>query len=628
MNRKIPWLALAVAVLLAAALIARSRHSPAGPNVRPEASAELESPNPHLLAEFTELIPEQIAVLLLGASQEAFPAVRTLEPVGVPFFITRDLAAALKHRIVFIPADDRPLRLTNREKSRLRHFLSGGGVLVLQAPAVDVWPEFTGLREARPARSRKSLVFDVASDPAFAYLRESEQARIPLASPQTAEAVWSTALIPEASSQTAVIASFPETGEAAMVRHRVGNGFVYTIGIDLRDAVVRPQAGRAFDAQRVPFNGYEPAADVFPLIFRSWYEHYTPTWVRLRAAPGEAKAMFLVSHDIGVGTTIRAAEEFSRIEKQHGIKATYFVQTKYVLDAQTTPFLDNRLVVFLKRLSQDGHEIASHGVAAAPELESAPLGTGAETMKDYRPKLDRGGQASGITLMGELHVSKTLLEARLAGEKIAGYRSRLFSYPEALDIGLSRAGYAYDSSLRAAFTLSHFPFKLMERRTMIRESDIIELPMAFEDAGKDEGIASIGPILATLRRVAAYEGTFVWLLSPTGEPAKKVLLRSVLDARPPGLQTMSLGDAARFWQARSKTRFWFEPSADLKNGTLHLRLPGQNADKMSFETSARIISCSPAEETDRDFEVRCSSRIITLERTGGAKQAAVEIKFK
>ena len=59
------------------------------------------------------------------------------------------------------------------------------------------------------------------------------------------------------------IADFPDSKEVAIVRRPLGAGAVYTIGVDLRDMVVRPQAERHFDAGRAALNGFEPAADVW-----------------------------------------------------------------------------------------------------------------------------------------------------------------------------------------------------------------------------------------------------------------------------------------------------------------------------------------------------------------------------
>lgn len=625
MTRRQLLVALAILGILGAAAGIHRARRPLEPKI-PPVSLEPDQPNAVLAANYRELMPEQIAVLLLGPTQEALAAARTFTPVGIPFFVTSDAAAALRHRIIFIPADDHPMRLTPELRRQFMHFVSSGGILVLQPPTGDLWPELTGLKGVSPARSRKILSFNVAADPGFAYLGEPEEAQIQLASSPTPESIWTTGLACE--SGAVVIARFPETSEAAMIRNSVGSGFVYTIGVDLRDVVIRPQAGRSFDAHRIPYNGFEPGADVFPLIFRSWYENYTPTWLRVRAAPGEARGMLFVSHNVAAGTHLRAAEDFSALERERGVKATYFVQTKYVLDTVKAPFFDNRVLLLIERLYANGHEIASRGVAGTPDLDAFPMGTGAETMKNYRPQAGQYEKTEGGTLLGEFHVSKTLLEERLKDEKITGFRSRLFAFPELLDTALLRAGYAYDSSLLAAASLTHFPFRMLQRRVMTRESEILEFPMTFEDEGKDETLGSPGPITATMRKIADNEGSFVWLISPTGAPANKVLLRVVLENLPAGMRPMTLADGARFWNARAKTRFWLTSNAGGKNAVLHLALPGKDADGLSFELSRNITSCRPGSMAGPGFQVRCAERILTLEKTGAAREAEVYLELQ
>ena len=100
--------------------------------------------------------------------------------------------------------------------------------------------------------------------------------------------------------------------------------------------------------------------------------------------------------------------ELSGIEKKHGVKATYFVQTKYVVDSVEAPMFEPQVFAMMSRLKKDGQEVASLGVSGTPELASTPLGTGVETSKNYRPEVGTHGRTGGATILGELHVSKTI----------------------------------------------------------------------------------------------------------------------------------------------------------------------------------------------------------------------------
>ena len=61
---------------------------------------------------------------------------------------------------------------------------------------------------------------------------------------------------------------------------------------------------------------------------------------------------------------------------------------------------------------------------------------------------------------------------------------------------------------------------------------------------------------------------------------------------------------------------------------LHLALPGKDADGLSFELARKINSCKPGSMAGPDFQVRCSERILTLEKTGSARDAEVFLELQ
>jgi hypothetical protein len=583
-------------------------NKPAAPkaDLPPEALA---SPNEELIRSRPDLSPSQAAVLLLGKSQQAFPAARVLEAAGLSFTVTRDRAAALRRRLVFIPLDDQPLRLPPSDMDSLRDYVSGGGVLVLQMPAADLWPELTGLSRAAASQSRRLIALRGPADPGWAWAERTEELELPLASAKVRKGPWSAALFPAPGQGAEILADFKDTGEPALTRRRLGGGAVYVLGAHLRDLSVRPQAGRGFDAARSSVNGYEPAADVWPLLFRAWSEQAGPFWLRLRTVPGRGRGVFLLSHDFGPGADAAQAGEFAALESSRGVKATWFFQTSVKADDPANQFFDARQRQLARDLAFAGHELGSLSVCFPPDLEALPVGEKVPDPKDYRPDVDVRGFTRQGSLLGELGVSKALLEKTLSPGSVSGFRSPFFSYPQSLDLALARAGYAYDSSLSANSVMTHLPFRLVASRAMVRETDLVELPVTFAQPRPEEPPLTAQALLATAGLISRHGGWSVWSLKPDGKPGRLELLREVLDGLPRETELMTMARAARFWLARSRARFSFAPGRGAKEWVVSLDLPA-GSPALSFQASGPLASCACAEP---DVRVSCSENVLVVD---------------
>ncbi|MBI5622240.1 MAG: hypothetical protein HY924_00530 [Elusimicrobia bacterium] len=559
------------------------------------------------------------AVLLMGSGHQALPAARALGQAGVPFSVTHSLEEALLHRMVIIPVDDHSLRPGPEVLARLKGYAEQGGILVLQTPP-DLLQTLTGIYAENPRRTRRRLAFRSAADEGFKYLDEPEEAEIRLASKRTAEGPWTHGLL--AASQASPIAFFPDEGQPAILRVRHGAGAVYTLGFDLKDLVTRPRSRRHFDAGRCRNNAFEPSGDVMALVLRGWYESGPKPWVRLRSFPGTLRGLLGLSHNLGWGAEVDAVEDFSRAEKAQAIQATYFVQTKAAKDYLKGPLFDEDLSRTLRSLAGSGHELASHSVAHGADLHLNPLGTPDVPAKDYRPEVDEEGFTRDATLLGELSVSRRLIESA-AGVRVEGFRSAFRRDPDFLDEGLKVSGYRYDSSLPACQTLTHAPFFLPHLRSMDLESGILELPMSWDDENAPEGALDFSKVLSLFRKVSNNETPFVWLAHPSLAPAKKVALDRVLNSLPADVAVWPLGRVAEFWETRSLVRFSYAASgSDL---VLSVSAPPGRHD-LSFEVSGPVSSCSLKAGSKRPgVEVSCSGRLVVLRSSDGS---AVEVSIR
>jgi hypothetical protein len=602
---------LGACVVMVFYLWLRSDQRPVEAPPPPEALA---SANPALLRDHPDLMPEQFAILLLRQEAEALPAARALEAAGVPFTVTGFLDQAFKHRVIFLPSADRPVRLTDTTRGLFKSFVDGGGVLILEAPSGSPWTWITGVESAAAGRGRKALSFRADGNPELARLSAPQLRSIRLAGAKTAEGAWTYGLKPLAELGAEAIADF-ETGEAAVVRRRIGAGAVYTLGLGLRDAVVRGQAERHFDAERAPYNAFEPAADAWPLFLRGIYERSAPFWARLRSEPGEGP-LWLMTHSIGPGARPAQIADINAVETARKARSTWFVETRTGEDAGNAPFYDNKMRALLAEVARAGFEVASHGVSHASNFAALPVG-GGEQAKDYRPTTDEDEVSENATLRGETAVSKQLLDAAVF-PAVDGFRSPAFAYPTGLDAALKDAGYRYDSSLSAAQTLTHFPFRLLSARALVNESPIVELPITFEDQVLEGKPPPVPSMLETAKLIAAYGGAVVWDIRPDGQAAQLERIRAILDGAPKGTRWLTMRDAARFWSRRSNARFSFSSAG---GGARVLRVRSKDGvGGLSFELSGTPKACSSK------ARVSCRGRLVLIDPAETAGEA--EIRFR
>src|SRR5271170_6896286 len=81
---------------------------------------------------FPESAPSQIAILLTKASQDAESPVRCLKAMGIPFFATRDLRTALRHKLVLLYPEVDATTFDAAQAQAIADFVAHGGVVFAQ----------------------------------------------------------------------------------------------------------------------------------------------------------------------------------------------------------------------------------------------------------------------------------------------------------------------------------------------------------------------------------------------------------------------------------------------------------------------------------------------------------------
>jgi hypothetical protein len=309
--------------------------------------------------EFPESFPLQVAVLWTSPAtspENPLALVHSLKEMGIPFFITRDLGQALKHRLVILYPSVDSQSFTQIQAEELTTFVRQGGSVFAQNVFWGGLQSLFGFHNFAASRKRYHLAFSATADPVMKYLNRPEEREARLGSEHYSEIIWSNGYV--ANSGARVLARFDD-GSSALLTNTVGEGRVYLLGLSLMDVVLRNQSNRDYEAERHYVNAFEPGADIWLLILRAWYETYAKDWARLATIPAGQRSVLLLSHDVDWENSFAPGLDFAHIEKANQAKSTFFIQTKYVDDANSKAFFFEPNLKILRELKLEGSSIGS-----------------------------------------------------------------------------------------------------------------------------------------------------------------------------------------------------------------------------------------------------------------------------
>jgi len=170
-----------------------------------------------------------------------------------------------------------------------------------------------------------------------------------------------------------------------------------------------------------------------------------------------------------LGGLIQARSGFCAHGEANRASSTFFIQTKYVDDADSKAFFSIPISHFFGNEGA-GSQYRSHSIIHSRGFNKFDLGTGQETYSTYQPRGLGFDTASGATVFGEVRVSKELLDGEIPGQQT------IFSVPDICEFAfageaLVRSGYEFDPPL--------------PRMTYSATSDMPYLDLGFEE---DSGI--------------------------------------------------------------------------------------------------------------------------------------------
>jgi hypothetical protein len=548
--------ALLVLSLSAAAAVWKSTSKTASP-LRTAEVPLLDIVHRHvdLVQQFPESFPLQVAVFWTHPGpdpENPLALVHSLKEMGIPFFITRDLAQALRHSLVILYPGVDSRTFTQPQAEQVTTFVRQGGVIFAQNVFWGGMQSVFGFRSFVPSRKRYHLAFSSTTDPVMKYLNRPEEREVSLGSSQFPEIIWSNGYVADTGAQ--VLARFDD-GSAALLTNAIGKGRVYLLGLSLLDVVLRSQNNRDYEAQRHYVNTFEPGADVWLLILRAWYENYGKDWVRLATIPGGQRSALLLSHDVDWENSFAPGLDFARIEKANHAKSTFFIQTKYVDDANSKAFFFEPNLETLRQLKSDGSTIGSHSIIHSRGFNKFELGSGHEGYPSYQPRGLGFDTASGATVFGEVRVSKGLLDGEISGQNTTFFRAGHLRVPVSLPEALERSGYQFDSSFTGDDVLSNFPFALPRDLGFEEDSDIYEFPVTIEDEESPGFAKRVPQALQVILANAENGAVSVVLIHSNESQLKAAAEQDLLRQLPPDILKTDMVSFGTFWRARDRLQW-------------------------------------------------------------------------
>ena len=498
------------------------------------------------LDRYSEGSQSRLAVYITDENSNWIGIAHGLKTIGVPFILTTDPQRALKHDVVFVyPMISGRLLPADTLQALAQHPLKGGtliGTNVLGGGLESIFG-FEGVRESK---DHSTLTFNSQTPEARA-LGHIASGPIKIGSKTKIRSnpgtnVYLNPIAPP-------IATY-ENGDAAIVGRSFETGQSYALGIDLGQLLQKGYNFKEDDISASYANQYQPTLDMLLSFIANIYESGAPDSIRVGTVPNGKKLAVMMTHDVDYHNSVANALEYAKMEARHGVRSTYFIQTKYVNDFNDVSFLDEAGTQFIKDLSAMDLEIASHSVSHSLQFNEFPLGTGEEALPSYQPFVRDSERTEDASLMGELRISKFILED-FSGREVRSFRPGYLRIPRELPQALKWSGYEYSSAVTANKSLTHLPFQLMEDRFYDTEIEIFEFPITIED--------EIPPLMGTrlpeaidvAERLSQYGGTMVTLSHPDILGHKFEFAEGFIKAVKPYAWFGTMTDFGDWWSARN-----------------------------------------------------------------------------
>ncbi len=480
----------------------------------------------------------RLAILLTEPDSAWLALAHGLRSMGIPFTVTRDWQRALRHRCVLVYPMITGRLLDAEALKELAVFAREKGTLIGVGVLGGGLNELFGFKEAIESNKRFMVKFNTFDAP--------EEESVPVGSKANSVGTYGYS---EPSAER--LADFPD-GTAALLSRKFPGGRAYAVGVDLGGLMGVGFNSRAEDFPGKLRNKYQPVIDVWLKWLKSVYRSSEPGRVLVGTVPDGRAVPIMITHDVDYEKSIPNSIEYAKAEAEAGIKATYFVQPKYIRDHNDVAYFGKEAVEAVKKLNEMGMEIASHSISHSKQFAQFPLGSGSENYPDYRPFVRNQYETDGGTLFGELRVSKFLLECLCTSPPVISFRPGELRKPDALAQALVASGYRYCSVSTANHSLTHLPFRINRDRASLIETDMYEFPVTIEDEELPEMDKRFDEANDVTGKIARNGGICVVLIHPNVLDHKLRFMKRFIDAWKGKAWFGTMKDYGSWWAARDR----------------------------------------------------------------------------
>jgi hypothetical protein len=238
--------------------------------------------------------------------------------------------------------------------------------------------------------------------------------------------------------------------------------------------------------------------------------------------------------------------------------STFFVQTKYIDDVNGRAFFFGESLDTVRAIAQ-GNDIESHSVIHSKLFNKVPLGSGQEQYPSYQSRATPDNAAQDTTTLGEVCVSKSLLDGEVPGQDTIFFRAGHLRVPPYLPEALVRCGYEFDSSFTAGDVLTNFPYELDFDSGMTEPANIFEFPVTLEDEQLPPLQDRVPTLLDTIEANAENGAPSVLLIHSNNAQEKLQAEQALLSRLPHDILVENMTAFARFWKARNQLHWFAKP---------------------------------------------------------------------
>lgn len=541
-------------------------------------------------------------------SRNVYSAQYLINLAGMPYAVATNVTEAIAQANMIVCASPfKQSTLTASEIQLLKKWVEQGGVFV--APAITNTNshlcDLFGLESVAYSKERRAFTWreEYLHEQELSYFDEPEERTVSLgrARSTTVESIKTYGYQPATAE---AMAYFDSTNVAAVLRHRIGQGVIYTFGILWRDVVQRSQLGKNTTATRITSNGFEPSADIYAFFLRSLHAKINPVSVWKYTIPQGYESVLIPTHDCDSRTAYDEMYWVSEYEKSLGVSAHYFLTVHYFRDqGYLSDFYNAETKPKAQRLLVDGHTVGSHSVCHFPDFSNTNLFPATVVTKEAYAASAHHDKAIGITQGGstwaELGLSKLIIEDDL-GNRVRSFRSGHLCMNKHMPMVQKAVGYTFSSCYASCNVLSQFPFHERMGNDWTGAQGVLQIPLHISD------VINANPMTDTawnhapdiwLKVLEKLQGNYaptVLLIHPNRDWKMFAMRQLVetMDREKVGLYNFeAYGD---FWLAREKMSFNYTYLPDRKSVVVWINEPVEDIAACIFAVD--IQSGSTLEE--------------------------------